>query len=391
MKKHVSVVLKLNAMLALAGAGMLVVGAFAWRWIAPEDRLAFAWEAAAVFATAMLLATLLRLSIREGILRSIRAAAHVIGRVAEGDLTARVQVQAQGETQKMLQGLERMTGDLRSLVTEVTHSARAVAARSAQMAQGHRDLSARTEHQASTLEETASSLEELTSTVQHNADNARAASELAQTASNVAQRGGEVVAEVVATMDGISASAARIGDISSVIDGIAFQTNLLALNAAVEAARAGDQGRGFAVVAAEVRTLAQRSAQAAREIKLLIGESVDRVAAGSRLVGTAGSTMEEIVAAVAQVSTLIAEIASASGEQSAGIGQVNTAIGELEHGVQQNATLVQETAEATGSLAEEASALLNLVARFRIQQEPGQAQARAATPYPAAHPLPAPA
>ncbi|MCC2632526.1 MAG: hypothetical protein K0S48_412 [Ramlibacter sp.] len=389
MKKHVSVVLKLNAMLALAGAGMLVVAALAWRWIPPEERPGFAWEAGAAFAAVVLTATLLRLSIREGILRSIRAAAHVIGRVAEGDLTARVQVQAQGETQKMLQGLERMTGDLRGLVTEVSHSAHAVAARSAQMAQGHRDLSGRTEHQASTLEETASSLEELTSTVQHNADNARAASELAQTASSVAQRGGQVVADVVATMDGISASAARIGDISSVIDGIAFQTNLLALNAAVEAARAGDQGRGFAVVAAEVRTLAQRSAQAAREIKSLIGESVERVQAGSRLVGTAGSTMEEIVAAVTQVSTLIAEIAAASGEQSAGIGQVNTAIGELEHGVQQNAMLVQETAEATTALAEQASALLQLVARFRTQEE--AADDRFAAAYPGAPLLPIPA
>ena len=370
MKKHVSVVLKLNAMLALLVAGMFSVGLLAWRWIPAEDRSDFVLEAGMALAAATLLATLLRLSIRVGILRSIRAAAHVIGRVADGDLTARVQVQAQGETQKMLHGLERMTADLRGLVTEVSHNAHAVAGRSVQMAQAHQDLSGRTEHQASTLEQTASSLEELTATVQHNADNARAASELAQTASAVAERGGRVVADVVATMDGISASAARIGDISGVIDGIAFQTNLLALNAAVEAARAGDQGRGFAVVASEVRTLAQRSAEAAREIKALIGESVGRAQAGSRLVGTAGSTMAEIVAAVAQVSSLIAEIAAASGQQSAGIGQINTAIGELEHGVQQNATLVQDTAEATAALAAQASALLNLVARFRTCEEP---------------------
>jgi methyl-accepting chemotaxis protein len=318
----------------------------------------------------MLFAVWLRVSIRTGIISSIRAASHVIGRVAEGDLTARVSVRAYGETEKMLRGLERMTGDLAALVGEVSRSARTVAADSAQLAQGHRDLAQRSEHQASTLEETASSMEELTSTVAHNAETAREASELARTASDVATRGGQLVSDVVRTMDGISASAARIGDISGVIDAIAFQTNLLALNAAVEAARAGDQGRGFAVVAAEVRTLAQRSAEAAREIKGLIGESAAKVEAGHQLVTTTGDTMQEIVAAARKVAELIGEIAAASREQSAGIGQVNIAVAEMEQGVQQNAALVQEAAEATASLAAQADTLQRVIARFQVADTP---------------------
>jgi methyl-accepting chemotaxis protein len=221
-------------------------------------------------------------------------------------------------------------------------------------------------------------MEELTSTVAHNADNAREASQLARNAADVATRGGQVVAEVVATMDGISGSAHRISEISSVIDGIAFQTNLLALNAAVEAARAGDQGRGFAVVAAEVRTLAQRSAAAAKEIKTLIGDSVAQVEAGHRLVGTAGETMQDIVASVRKVSDLIGEIAAASREQSAGIGQVNTAVAEMEQGVQQNAALVQESADATSALAEQAGVLQGMVARFHLGETQAEAPSRMA-------------
>jgi methyl-accepting chemotaxis protein len=314
------------------------------------------------------IAVALRLAIREGILRNIRAAAHVIGRVAEGDLTARVTVKAHGETQKMLDGLEVMTSDLRSLVGEVAASARTVADTSAQIAQGNLDLSQRTEEQASTLEETASSMEELTSTVAHNADNARQASQLAVNASEVARKGGQVVGQVVSTMTDISASSRKIGDIIGVIDGIAFQTNILALNAAVEAARAGEQGRGFAVVAAEVRSLAQRSAAAAKEIKGLIGDSVGKVEAGTKLVDDAGKTMQEIVTSVKKVSDLIAEIAAASQEQSAGIGQVNTAVAQMEQVVQQNATLVEQASAATESMKEQAAHMLELVARFQLGQ-----------------------
>jgi len=328
------------------------------------------WLAMGVFLVlTAVLAVTLRLSIREGILRSIRAAAHVVGRVAEGDLTARVGVTAHGETQKMLVGLEAMTGQLRTLVSQVLQSARAVADASAQIAQGHVDLSQRTEEQASTLEETASSMEQLTATVAHNASNAVQARELAVGASSVAARGGEAMDKVVATMNDISSASRRIGDIIGVIDGIAFQTNILALNAAVEAARAGDQGRGFAVVAAEVRGLAQRSAAAAKEIKTLIGDSVSRVEAGTRLVNQAGATMQEIVDSVRQVSELIAEIAAVSQEQSQGIGQVNTAVSQMERVVQQNAALVEEATAATDALNEQARVLLGMVARFHVGEQ----------------------
>ena len=374
---RVTVITKLNLMLALFVAGMVLVAALAWGYIPEADRSQFAGGAAAIAAVATLVAVVLRLSIRSGMLASLRAASHVIGRVAEGDLTARVTIRGYGETEKMLRGLERMTADLAALVSEVTGSARTVAANSARLAQGHRDLAWRSEHQASTLEETASSMEELTSTVAQNAETAREASELARTASEVATRGGQLVTEVVATMEGISGSAGRISEISSVIDGIAFQTNLLALNAAVEAARAGEQGRGFAVVASEVRTLAQRSAEAAREIKTLIGDSVGQVQAGHRLVSTTGETMRDIVASVRKVAALIEEIAAASREQSAGIVQVNTAVAEMEQGVQQNASLVQEAAEATAALAAQSDALLRMVARFQVDE---RRQAAAAVP-----------
>jgi methyl-accepting chemotaxis protein len=242
-------------------------------------------------------------------------------------------------------------------------------------------LSQRTEEQATTLEETASSMEELTSTVAHNADNAREASQLAIAATDVARKGGHVVGQVVATMTDISQSSHKISDIIAVIDGIAFQTNILALNAAVEAARAGEQGRGFAVVAAEVRSLAQRSAAAAKEIKLLIGDSVGKVEAGTELVDSAGRTMAEVVSSIKKVSDLIAEIAAASQEQSSGIGQVNAAVAQMEQVLQQNASLVEQATAATESMKEQAAVLLQVVSRFNV----GKQESALITPLQATH------
>jgi methyl-accepting chemotaxis protein len=290
-------------------------------------------------------------------------------RVAEGDLTVGVAAAGRDETAQLLRALAEMTTRLRLLIGEVTQGARSVAGTSGQIAQGNADLSQRTEEQASTLEETASSMEELTSTVGQNADNARVANQLAASAAVVAREGGDAVAQVVSTMNGISGSSKKIAEIIGVIDGIAFQTNILALNAAVEAARAGEQGRGFAVVASEVRTLAQRSAQAAREIKGLIVDSVSQVEAGTAQVDVAGRKMQDIVQSVSKVSELIAEIASASQEQSSGIEQVNTAITQMEQVVQQNASLVEEAAAATESMKGEAESLLQHVSRFRLGTE----------------------
>jgi methyl-accepting chemotaxis protein len=298
--------------------------------------------------------------------------------VAAGNLDVSVQARGRNEISVLLRTLAGMAEGLRKLVGEVAGGASTVADTSSQIAQGNLDLSQRTEEQASTLEETASSMEELTSTVTQNAENARQASELAVSASDVARRGGQVVGQVVDTMTGISDSSKKIADIIGVIDGIAFQTNILALNAAVEAARAGEQGRGFAVVAAEVRSLAQRSAAAAKEIKELIGDSVGKVEAGARLVDAAGKTMDEIVDSVRRVSDLIAEIAAASKEQSAGIEQVNRAVAQMDHVVQQNASLVEEASAATESMKEQAGALLHTVARFKL----GEGAPRRPTPPP---------
>ncbi len=325
----------------------------------------------AVFAAAASLATALLMARR--VVHPMRTAIAAAGEIARGDLATEVAVRGRDETAELLRAQARMKQDLRELVSEVAGRAHAVHQASEQIAQGNQDLSQRTEMQASTLEETASSMEELTSTVQQNAENARVASELALAASAVARRGGEVVGQVVSTMGGISGSSRRISEIIGVIDGIAFQTNILALNAAVEAARAGEQGRGFAVVATEVRSLAQRSAAAAREIKDLIGASAGQVDAGARLVSSAGQTMEEIVASVGRVSDLIAEIAAASQEQSSGIAQVNTAIAQMDQVVQQNASLVEEATAATEAMKAQAAALLHVVSRFRLETAPSAA------------------
>jgi methyl-accepting chemotaxis protein len=339
---------------------------------------------AAVTAGCVLFGILFGYAVTRSVTRPVGEAVEAARRVARGDLSVEIPTTRRDEIGHLLEALQEMTHRLRELVGEVAGGAETVADTSAQIAQGHLDLSQRTEEQAGTLEETASSMEELTATVRQNADNAREANQLAAEASQVALKGGAVVGEVVSTMNGISDSSRRISEIIGVIDGIAFQTNILALNAAVEAARAGEQGRGFAVVAAEVRSLAQRSAQAAREIKVLIGDSVQRVEAGTRLVGAAGHTMEDIVVSVKKVSDLIAGIAAASREQSSGIEQVNVAVAQMDHVVQQNASLVEEATAATESMKAQSSALLQLVSRFRLTQD----DAHPPEPAPAAAPLP---
>jgi methyl-accepting chemotaxis protein len=330
------------------------------------------------------------------ITRPLREAVVAVETVASGDLTRPLAATTSDEVGQLVAALATMQANLKHLVGEVVRNARAVADSSGQIAQGNVDLSQRTEEQASTLEETAGSMEELTATVNQNAEHARQAKDLAAGASDVAERGGEMVGAVVRTMTGISDASGRIADIIGVIDGIAFQTNILALNAAVEAARAGEQGRGFAVVAAEVRSLAQRSAEAAKEIKALIGDSTGQVDTGTRLVDEAGATMQEIVAAVKKVSNLIAEIASASQEQSQGIAQVTTAVTQMDQVVQQNAALVEEATATTESMKEQAAALLHAVSRFRIghagaAQEPAHAEPAHAEPVrPAVRPSAAP-
>jgi methyl-accepting chemotaxis protein len=318
-------------------------------------------------AAGVALALAFSVAIMRSITRPIAEAVRTARRVADGDLAVEIPAHRRDEMGQLLQALRDMAHGLREIAGDVTERARSVSGSSAQIAQGNGDLSQRTEQQATTLEEAASSMEQLTATVQQNAASAREASERAADASGVARRGGEVVRQVVDNMGAISASSRRIADIIGVIDGIAFQTNLLALNAAVEAARAGEQGRGFAVVATEVRNLAQRSAQAAREIKTLINDSVTQVAAGAKLVDGAGRTMEEAVAAVDAVSRLVTGIAAASQEQSAGIEQVNQAVAEMDRVVQHNAALVEEAAAATASLNAQADALLRTVSRFRLE------------------------
>jgi len=298
--------------------------------------------------------------------RPLNEALKIAQTVAAGDLTSNILPGAKDETGLLVQALKDMNDNLLKIVGQVRAGTDTIATASAQIAAGNLDLSQRTEEQASSLEETASSMEELTSTVKQNSDNARQANQLAASASDVALKGGDVVSNVVNTMGSINDSSKKIVDIISVIDGIAFQTNILALNAAVEAARAGEQGRGFAVVAAEVRNLAQRSAAAAKEIKTLIGDSVEKVEAGSKLVNEAGLTMEEIVASVRRVTDIMSEITAASAEQEAGIGQINVAITQMDNVTQQNAALVEEAAAAAGSLQEQAAGLAEIVSIFKL-------------------------
>ncbi len=302
-----------------------------------------------------------------GITRPLGRAVAVARRVADGDLGGSIEVTSRDETGQLLAALHDMTASLTRIVAEVHASTDTITTGAREIAAGNLDLSSRTEQQASSLEETAASMEELTATVKQNADNARHASELAAAAAEVAGKGGSAVAEVVETMTSINESARRIGDIIGVIDGIAFQTNILALNAAVEAARAGEQGRGFAVVASEVRNLAQRSAAAAREIKALIGESVDKAGAGARLVGAAGATMDEIVASIGRVATIVTAISAASREQASGIEQVNQAVGHMDQATQQNAALVEQAAAAASAMQEQAARLELAVSVFKVE------------------------
>jgi len=322
--------------------------------------------------------------ITRSITRPVRKALDVANAVAAGDLTTRIEVDGQCEVSQLLQALKSMNDNLVRTVSTVRTGTEAIALASGEVAAGNQDLSARTEQQAGSLEETASSMEELTSTVKQNADNARQANTLADTASGVAARGGKVIDEVVGTMQQIHEASGKIVDIISVIDGIAFQTNILALNAAVEAARAGEQGRGFAVVAGEVRNLAQRSAAAAREIKALIGDSSDKVEAGSRLVQDAGATMGEIVDSVRRVADILNEITSASQEQSAGIEQINEAVTQMDTVTQQNAALVEQAAAASQAMQDQAAKLAEAVAVFKLDG----AAASVAAPV-AAAPVPA--
>ena len=324
------------------------------------------WATLAIAGTVLAVAALVGLALVRSITSGIGIAVKVAETVAAGDLSSRIVVDRGDEIGVMLAALKHMNESLVGIVGDVRNASESIATGSSQIANGNADLSQRTEEQASNLQQTAASMEELTATVKHNADTARRASELAEGASAVAAQGGEVVGQVVVTMDGITDSSRRITDIIGVIDGIAFQTNILALNAAVEAARAGEQGRGFAVVASEVRSLAQRSATAAKEIKVLIGESVGKVENGTRLVADAGRTMGDIVEQVKKVSQLITEISDASGEQSTGIGQIGDAVAQLDQVTQQNAALVEESAAAAESLRVQADNLARTVATFRL-------------------------
>jgi methyl-accepting chemotaxis protein len=325
------------------------------------------WLLVGCTALALVVGIALSVVLTRSITGPLREAERSARAIADMDLTGEPQRHyGNDETGQLLRAVDAMRTALRGALQEVRSVVDNISTASTQIASGNSDLSARTEQAASNLEETASAMEELTSTVRHSADSAAQANQLTNSAADVARRGGKVVGQVVATMTDIQQSSKKIGDIIGTIDGIAFQTNILALNAAVEAARAGEQGRGFAVVAGEVRTLAQRSAEAAREIKALIGASVDKVEAGTRLVDDAGSTMTEIVDSVQRVTDIVGEISTASNEQSQGIGQINMAVADLDKMTQQNAALVEESTAAAESLKDQAARLSSVVATFRL-------------------------
>ncbi|WP_081768705.1 methyl-accepting chemotaxis protein [Herbaspirillum sp. RV1423] len=316
--------------------------------------------------TALLLGALIARYTTLSITTPLAKAVVIARTVADGDLSSRIETDARNETGQLLAALRDMNEGLLKIVSQVRSGTAAIASASSQIAAGNADLSSRTEQQAGSLEETVSAMDALTSTVRQNADNAKQANQLATSASDIAVAGGNVVREVVATMNSISDSSKKIVDIISVIDGIAFQTNILALNAAVEAARAGEQGRGFAVVAQEVRMLAQRSASAAKEIKTLIGDSVDKVGSGTLLVEQAGATMTDMVASVRRVTDIVGEISAASREQSNGLEEVNQAIGQMDKATQQNAALVEEAAGAALSMQQQTALLAQVVGVFRL-------------------------
>jgi methyl-accepting chemotaxis protein len=322
-----------------------------------------------VAAAGLVAAILVGLWVARGILHAAAAARNAAERIAAGDLTGEITVTSGDETGQLLAAMREMQASLVQVVGEVRANAESVSTASVQIAQGNADLSQRTEQQASALQQTAATMEQLGTTVRQNADNAQQANQLAKGASSVAVEGGAVVGRVVDTMKSISDSSKKIAEIISTIDGIAFQTNILALNAAVEAARAGEQGRGFAVVAGEVRSLAQRSAEAAREIKSLITASVERVDQGTALVDQAGRTMDEVVASIKRVTDIVSEISVASVEQSSGVGEVGQAINEMDKATQQNAALVEESAAATESLKGQARAMVRAVGVFKLAQE----------------------
>lgn len=330
-----------------------------------------ATEVIALAATGVGLSTVLGFSLYRAVVAPLHRARHDIEKMSAGDLTGKILVERDDEVGSVLQALRVLQTNVKLLVGQIKEATDVVNVGASEIAAGNADLSSRTESQASSLEETASSMEELTGTVKQNADNATQAHSLVSSASQTATKGGTVVKEVVTTMGTIRESSQRIADIITVIDGIAFQTNILALNAAVEAARAGEQGRGFAVVASEVRSLAQRSALAAKEIKELITDSVAKVSAGGKLVDDAGKTMEEIVVSVKQVADIMGEITAASAEQASGIGQVNQAVAQMDQMTQQNSALVEEAAAAASEMRSQAAKLSQLVASFRLVQGSG--------------------